>query len=104
MTRYASQEDWHYFPGLVRYPKVVLWRGGWDEAPMEGEPYVADIRSMDITNTIVGCIRNAPPGMVAITLALRVGPMFASSAYVNTIQEVARTRGVEVLWWDGPDE
>lgn len=104
MTRYASQEDLHYFPDLARYEKVVLWRGWIDAPPINGEPYICDIRTMDTTSTIVAAIRNAIPGMVAITLAIRVGPMMATASYVNAVQAAARARGAEVLWWDGPDE
>lgn len=102
MTRYASQEDLYYFPDLVRFPMVRLWRCWDDEPPLNGEPYICDIRTMDIQNTIVSAIRNAMPGMVAITLAHRVGAMIAPSSYINAAQAAAKTRGAEVLWWDGP--
>lgn len=104
MTRYASQEDLYYFPDLVRYPMVRLWRCWADEPPLNGEAYIADIRTMDIVNTIVGAIRNAMPGLVAITLAHRVGPMIAPASYINIVQAEARKRNAEVLWWDGPDD
>lgn len=103
MTRYMSQEDLYYFPGLAKYPMVRLWRLWNDEAPINGEPYIADIRTMDITSTIVSAIRNAMPGIVAITLAHRAGSMIAPASYINAVQEAAHKRGIEILWWDGPD-
>lgn len=68
----------------------------WDNIPT-GRPWVADIRTFDIPETIAACIRNAAPGMIAITLS-RLG----GRAMVAAAEQAAKDRGIRILWWIGP--
>ena len=103
MTRRASKEDMRYFPGLADFPGVVLWRGWWDKPPKRGQQYIADVRSADVTETVCACIRDASPGMVAITLAKKIVDLSMPSDYIAAVETEAAKRGARVLWWDGPD-
>ena len=82
------------FPGLAAFPGVPRWRG-WLNKPT-GE-YIADCRTFDIPETMAACIRNAMPGLVAITLSRQGG-----SAMIEAVEKAAMERGITVLWWDGP--
>lgn len=73
--------------------------GFFDPPPTDGSPWIGDCRSFDIPQTIVGCIRNAAPGMVAITLSRLGGPVMVAAA-----EKAAAERGACVLWWTGPDD
>lgn len=64
------------------------------KVPTDGSPYVADCRSYDINETICAMIRNAAPGLVAVTLSPKGGPR-----YVKMVERAARKRGIRVLWW-----
>jgi len=59
---------------------------------LHGQPYVADIRTMDIPATVAACIRNAPEGLVAISLRPYGAGMIAAA------ERAARRRGVRVIW------
>lgn len=69
----------------------------WTMIPTDGRPWVADLRTFDIPETIAACIRNAAPGCVAISLS-RLGGW----TMVNAAEAAARERGIRVLWWIGP--
>ena len=70
------------------------WEPPRNACPTDGGPYVIDCRSWDITNTVVAMIRNAPPGLAAVTLSPRGG-----IRYVEQVERAARRRGARVLWW-----
>lgn len=63
--------------------------------PDDGSPWVADVRTFDIPETIVGMIRNAAPGLVAVTLGTGGGIKMMVAA-----ERAARRRGVRILWLD----
>jgi orotidine-5'-phosphate decarboxylase len=65
-----------------------------EEPPTDGTPWVADCRSFDIPNTIVGMINNAAPGLVAVTLSPKGGPKMIKMA-----EHAARKRNIRILWW-----
>jgi orotidine-5'-phosphate decarboxylase len=77
----------------VRHVRVLL-----DGIPTDGQPWLADWRSYDIPETISAGIRNAAPGLVAVTLSRRGGREMVEAA-----ERAAEARGARVLWWDGPD-
>lgn len=68
-----------------------------DGAPTDGSPWLCDWRSYDIPETVAWAIRNAAPGLVAITLSLIGGKQMIEAA-----EQAAAERGVRVLWWFGP--
>lgn len=61
-------------------------------APADGAPWVADMRLADIPSVVAGCIRNAAPGLVAISLR-RSTPAMAEAS-----QAAADARGVRIMW------
>lgn len=69
----------------------------WQSPPEDGTPWLADIRTFDIPETISACIRNAAPGLVAITLSRRGGRQMIDAA-----EAAAAERGIRVIWWRGP--
>lgn len=72
------------------------WRGpSLDVAPMPSGPFIADVHSFDIAETIAGCIRNAAPNCVAIVLVDRGGPKMRTAA-----ERAAQARGMTILWED----
>lgn len=76
--------------GIRRFKITDMLAG---RAPPSG-PWVADCRSFDIPNTIAGMIRNAAPGLVAVTLSPRGG-----KEMVKRAEHAARKRGIRILWW-----
>jgi hypothetical protein len=80
----------------ARFPNIPRWRL-FDGEPDLGTPYIADCRTFDVPETIQACIRNAMPGMVAITLSTRGGPAMIAAA-----EKAAAERGAVVVWWEGP--
>lgn len=68
----------------------VVWRF-FDPEPTG--PYIADILTFDIPETIAACIRNAKPGLVAVRLSRRGGARMVEAATV-----AARDRGVAIEW------
>ena len=68
-----------------------------DIIPTDGKPWVADVRTYDIPETIAACIRNAAPGCVAISLS-RLG----GRKMVEEAEAAAKERGIRILWWTGP--
>jgi orotidine-5'-phosphate decarboxylase len=77
--------------GWVR--RIKPWAG----LPTDGKPWVADVRSFDIPETVGACIRNAAAGCVAISLS-RLG----GREMVEAAEAAAKERGIRVLWWTGP--
>lgn len=69
-----------------------------DSIPKSG-PWIADCRTYDIPETIAAGIRNAGPGIVAITLSRRGGMKMYEAA-----EAAARARGIRILWWTGPGD
>jgi len=70
----------------------------YDPWPTKGL-WVMDARTYDIPETIGAGIRNAAPGVVAITLSRRGGLKMYEVA-----QAAARERGLRIIWWTGPGE
>ena len=65
----------------------------------DGQDWIADWRSYDIPETVVAGIRNAPSGLVAITLSRHGGRRM-----VRLANAAARARGARVIWWIGPSK
>ena len=65
--------------------------------PVDGTPWVADVRTYDVPETIAACIRNTSSGCVAISLS-RLG----GHAMVTAAEAAAKERGIRILWWTGP--
>jgi orotidine-5'-phosphate decarboxylase len=65
--------------------------------PADGLPWICDCRTYDIPATIAHCIRNAAPGLVAITLSMMGGKQM-----IEVAEQAAAERGIRVLWWFGP--
>jgi len=57
-----------------------------------GRPYVLDCRNYDIPNTIAAMIRNAPEGLVALSLRPYGAGMIAAA------ERAARRRKVRIIW------
>lgn len=72
----------------IRPPHVLA--GALDT--LDGTPWVCDCRTQDIPTTIAAMIRNAPAGMVAISLRPYGGGM------IRAAERAARKRGVRILW------
>lgn len=68
----------------------------WNPIPTN-RPWVADVRSFDIPETVAACIRNCAPGCVAISLS-RLG----GQAMIDAAEAAAAERGICILWWTGP--
>ena len=60
---------------------------------LTGEPYILDCRNCDIEWTIRMMIRNAPPGMVAVSLRPEIGGFAMPGA-----EREARRRGARIIW------
>jgi orotidine-5'-phosphate decarboxylase len=78
-------------PSRLRRIRVADVLSG--SAKFDGSPYVADCRSADIPETIAGLIRNAAPGLVAVSLR----PM-GGARMVVTAERAARRRGARIIW------
>lgn len=59
---------------------------------LNGEPYILDCRNIDIAWTIMMMVRNAPPGMVAVSLRPEGGNM------IRAAEREARHRGARIIW------
>lgn len=59
-----------------------------------GEPWVWDCRVIDICSTLVGAIKNAPPGMVALSIRTDA----ATPDDLHKIERTARRRGARLIW------
>lgn len=82
-------------PGTLAAIHRVRWHWGSEyRYPTDGSPYVIDCRTFDISETVCAMIRNAAPGLVAVTLSPRGGP-----AWIKLIERCARKRNVRILWW-----
>ena len=66
-------------------------------APKDGQPWIADWRSYDVPETVAAGIRNAAPGLVAVTLS-----MLGGRKMIEAAELAARERGIRILWWFGP--
>jgi hypothetical protein len=62
-------------------------------APTDGSPWVLDVRTFDISETIIKMIRSCPPGLVAVSL--RAG---GSRHMIPAAERAARKRGARILW------
>ena len=60
--------------------------------PDDGGPYVCDCRSIDIASTIAAAVRNAPSGLIAISLRPYGARMIAAA------ERAARRRGARIIW------
>jgi DNA-binding MurR/RpiR family transcriptional regulator len=63
-----------------------------DSDSNNGTPYICDCRNVDIPNTIRWMIRNAPEGMVAISLRPYDAEM------IKLAEREARRRNARVIW------
>ena len=81
--------------------KLRWWKILEPELPL-GTPYIAMVKTYDITNTICSCIRNAAPGMVSIVLSRLCG-----AKAMEAIEEAATQRRQthpefrRIIWWWG---
>jgi orotidine-5'-phosphate decarboxylase len=74
----------------VKFIDMVEGRG-----PTDGTPWVADVRSYDIPETIVACIWSvARGGGVAITLSPKGG-----ARMIKLAEHAARKANIRILWW-----
>lgn len=73
----------------VRWANILRGETWWHD----GRPYVLDTRSMDIPETIAGMIRNAAPGLVALSLRPAGGQRMVIEA-----ERAARRRGARIIW------
>ena len=55
--------------------------------------FIADIRTFDIPETIVGMIRGAPSNCVAVTLR-----PYGGARMVAMAERAARHKGIRILW------
>lgn len=60
---------------------------------LTGDPYILDCRNVDITWTIRTMIRNAPPGMVGVSLRPEIGV-----EAIRAAEREARHRGARIFW------
>lgn len=58
-----------------------------------GEPYIADCRNIDIASSVAALVRNAHPGLVAISLRPEAGGETIAAA-----EREARRRGARIIW------
>lgn len=63
------------------------------QAPTDGKPWVLDVRTFDIAETIVKMIQNASAGLVAVSLRNGGGRQMLYAA-----ERAARKRNVRILW------
>lgn len=80
--------------GLLPLAGLPRWRWG-DLLGFPIGPFIADIHSFDITETMVGCVRNAAPNCVAIVFVDRAG-----SKTRRAVESAAGARGLQILWED----
>jgi len=59
---------------------------------IDGRPYVCDCRSWDVPSTIAALVRNAPAGLVAISLRPYGAQMIAAA------ERAARRRNARIIW------
>lgn len=62
-------------------------------APTDGLPYVLDVRTFDIPETIAKMITNAPPGLVAVSLRNGGGRQM-----LHVAERAARKRNARIIW------
>ena len=75
---------------------VPRWRGPVVDTPQTPDgPWIADVHSFDVPETIKRCIMSVGPGCVAIVLVDRGGRKMREVA-----EQAARKRGIVVLWED----
>lgn len=75
---------------------TVRWRGEFFDGPLApGTPYVADVHSFDVPETIARCIKNAQAGLVAVLLVDKGGRAMREAA-----EGAAAARGACVIWED----
>lgn len=71
------------------FPRIKPWHIG----PLPNRPWVADIRTCDVPETIARAILNLPAECVAITLRPYGGRKMKSAA-----EAAALERGVRIIW------
>lgn len=76
-------------------PGTPRWSGILDPRPRPHAPFIADIHSFDIVNTIRALVRNVPEDVIGIVLVDRGGPQMRAAA-----EEEAKARGITILWED----
>jgi orotidine-5'-phosphate decarboxylase len=74
---------------------VPRWRGLLDDRPRPTVPFIFDIHTFDVPNTIRNLVRGVHKDVVAIVLVDRGGPEMREAA-----EQAARERGVVILWED----
>jgi len=70
---------------ILRWPVHPFWS--------DGQPYVWDCRIIDIASTLAAAIRNAPPGLVAVSVRPEIG-----HHAIALVERAARRRGARVIW------
>lgn len=61
--------------------------------PDDGQPWVLDVRTFDVPETIEGMIHNAAPGLVAVSLRDGGGRRMREAAI-----RAADKRGIRIIW------
>lgn len=77
---------------IPRIRHLHIFDGTFERLPA-GAPYIVDCRSIDISSTIAALVRNAPPGLVAISLRPEAG-----GDTIRAAEREARRRGARILW------
>ena len=68
--------------------------------PVDGKPWILDLRTYDIPETIIACICSAyksAPNLVAVTLSRMGGFKMILEA-----EKIAQKLNIRILWWIGP--
>ena len=80
---------------MIDLSTVPRWHGWLDDQPMPTGPFIANVHTFDVDNTIACCIRNCAPNCVAIVLVDRGGPSMRAAA-----EQAASKRGMAIIWED----
>jgi hypothetical protein len=80
---------------MIDLAGIPRWRGQLDDNPMPQGPFIADVHSFDIAETIRRCIIHAAPNCVAVVLVDKGGPKMRAAA-----EQAAIERGIEIIWED----
>lgn len=84
-------------PGTLSLIKIIKFRDIITEGfTWPDEPFVYDLRSFDIPETISKMIMRCPKNLIAISLSPKGGPKMVKSA-----EHAARKKGIRILWWTG---
>jgi hypothetical protein len=76
---------------IRRIRPIHVLEGAFDT--LNGEPYILDCRNVDIESTVCMMVRNAPEGMVGVSMRLEIG-----HHAIRAVEREARHRGARVFW------